>query len=88
MNGGFGMYGEHIGPRVNECRNVFVGIGNHQMHIQRKLCGFANGFNNRWANGDIRNEMAIHHVHVNQMRSGFLDLAYFFAKGGEIRRQD
>ncbi len=32
--------------------------------------------------------MAIHHIHVQHGRTGLLDLGYFLAQTGKIRRED
>jgi hypothetical protein len=37
------------------------------VNVKRQGCDFANGFNDEGADGEIRHEMPIHHVDVEQV---------------------
>src|SRR5438132_402549 len=82
------MDGQYIRPGIRERRNVFVGIGDHQMNIQRKLCCILYRSNNRRTEGDVRDEMTIHHIHMNQMCTRLFDLSNVFTERSKIGRQD
>lgn len=45
----------------------------HQVNIQRLLCHWSNGIHDKWSNGDVRYEAAIHHVNVNPVAASFID---------------
>ena len=50
------------------------------MNIERLSCYATNSFNNEWANGDIRNKAAIHHINVDPISASSLNCAHFFAQ--------
>ena len=60
--------------------------GPHQMHVDRKIGDFADTSHNRLAQGQIRNEMMIHHVDVNEICIG--DGLEVALKVAEISGQD
>ena len=49
---------------------------------------FAQGFYERWAEGDVRSEMAVDHVEVNPVRPGRDDVGDFLAETGEVGSQN
>src|SRR5439155_26987941 len=82
------MHREHVCAGFNKRRDVFIRIGNHQMDIERKLCRFSNGFDYRWTDRNVWNEVPVHHVHVNQVGASRFNRAYVFAERSKVRRHD
>ena len=67
------MNRQQIGARPDEIRNVSIRLLDHQMNVQQKICGTANGTDDGRADGDVGHEMAIHYVHVDVSSSAGLD---------------
>src|SRR5262245_33975878 len=88
MYGRFSMNGQDIRSRVHESRYVLVGIRNHQVDVQRQFGSSAYRFHDGWADSDIWNEMAIHHVHVQKICPGFFNLTDVLTERGKVRRKD
>jgi hypothetical protein len=71
MDAGFLMDGHPIGASIGKCGDEVVGIFNHQVAIEGHTWdGFAQGGNDRRADGDVRNKMAIHDVDVEDRAAG------------------
>ena len=51
-------------------RSPTVRILDHQMHVDRKVSDLADASHNRLTQRQIRNEMMVHHVHVNEIGVG------------------
>src|SRR5258708_330328 len=73
---------------VRESRDEFVRPFNHEMTIERDFRDFAKRCYDQGPDRDIRDEMTIHHVHVEDACSPFDDGLCFFAEAGEVSRQD
>jgi hypothetical protein len=67
VRAGFEMNAQEIGPSASKIIEVPIGIGDHEMHIQRRFRRRAHGLDHQWANCDVGNEMAVHDVDVNQV---------------------
>ena len=57
------------------------------MNIQRKADRLFHGGDHRRAEGNVIDEMTIHHVEVQPVGPGGLDAAGFFAELGKVARQ-
>jgi hypothetical protein len=57
------------------------------MDVQRKVRPPAHCLDHHRADGQVRNEVAVHDIHVQEVRSR-LDLGDLLAQRGEVRRQD
>lgn len=60
-----------------------VRVLDHQMHVDRQVGDFADALDDGLADGQIRHEMVVHHVHVNHVGIG--DLFEVPLKIAEIR---
>ena len=61
-----------ICSRLRELLNEVIGIRDHQMAIEREGRDFANGFDDRRADRQVRDKMSVHHVHVKQIGARLL----------------
>lgn len=65
-------------------RSPAIRIVNHEMHIDRQIGDLADALDNRFANGQIRDKVVVHHIDVNHVRiRNALEIAFEIA---EIRR--
>jgi hypothetical protein len=59
-----------VGAGVAELLHVPHRLHDHQVHVQRQHGGGPQGLDHRDANGDIGDEHAVHHVHVDVIGGG------------------
>ena len=84
--GGLQMDGEQVRPRLGKGVDIPGGVGDHQMHVQEHVGGLAQGLHHRHADGDVGDELAVHHVHMHPVGSGNLfDIPFQI---GEIGRKN
>src|SRR4029077_9872538 len=77
--------------RFGKSRNVVVGIFDHQVAIQDRIGKrFSEGRHDGRPDGDVRHEVAVHHVHVEQraaaLERSFRVVAQPREVSGEYRR--
>src|SRR4030095_13242641 len=74
---------DHRGSRFGEVVDVQIGIGDHQMTIERQVCCLAGGFDHQGPNRDVWDEVAVHNIDVNQSGSPTLGGFDFVAELSE-----
>ena len=83
---GLHMAGDDIGACIAELLHVAHGTVDHQMDIQGKGRGGAQGLHHRDADGDVGDEETVHHVHMDIVGGGdFLNVAL---EVGKVSRED
>ena len=88
MRAGLGMHRDVIAAGFGERLEIGVAGRDHQMRVKDLLGVRAHRLDDVGAVGNVRNEMAVHHVEMDPVGAGGIDRADLFAKPGEIRRQD
>jgi hypothetical protein len=88
MDAGFLVDRDPSSAGFRESGDEFVRSFNHEMTIEWDFRDFAKGGYDRRPDRDIRDEMAIHHVHVKNGGSSFDSGLDFCAEAGEISRKD
>jgi hypothetical protein len=84
----FRVHGYHRSASLDERLDVPVGLFDHEMHVERHLRDPLERSDHGRTDGQVRNEVAVHHVHVNQLGAAAFGRGYGGAKGGKISRQD
>ena len=86
--------GQHLGmnrdPRrsgVDERLDVAIGVENHQVHVERNLGHLVDGLHDQRSERDVRHEMAVHDVQVQQVGATPFDLGDLRCQRGEIGRE-
>ena len=64
------MYGQVRCAGFGEGFEVALWLLDHQMHIQRQLGGALVGLDQERPHRDVRDEVAIHHIHVDPVGAG------------------
>ena len=64
--------------------DIFFRIGDHEMHIQWKFGGAFTGLHEERADGDSRDEVAVHDVHVEPVGTGGFAGVNLICEAGEI----
>ena len=70
---GFDVKRQMVGPGTVIGRQIIGRVRDHQMGFDRQGRIAANGIDDRQAIGQIRHEMAVHHVQMEHLGSGRLD---------------
>ena len=58
----FIMECDAVGAGLGEGLQVHLRIGHHQVHVQNLICKRTNAANDALSEGDLRNEVSVHHV--------------------------
>ena len=58
------------GTELGILRCPAVGIFDHQMYVHRQIGDFADALDDRLAQRQVRDEMMVHHIDMNQIRIG------------------
>jgi hypothetical protein len=88
MDAGFPVDGDPIGAGFGKCGDEVVGPINHEMAIERNFQDFAKTGYDRRPDRDIRDEVAIHYVHVDDACSPFDDGLGFRAEAKSADRME
>src|SRR3974390_697659 len=64
MHASFLMHGDPVSARFGKFGNEQIGVLDHQVTIERYLDELAQGADYERADGDVGNEVAVHHVDV------------------------
>ena len=67
---GLQVDGEEIRPRLGKGLHIAHRLVDHQVHVQKHAGAFADGLHHRHANGEIGDEAAVHHIHVQPVGGG------------------
>src|SRR5690606_35208853 len=81
---GFNVYGHDRRTGIDELVDIAVGFGNHQVHVERNRRRATERADDGRAERDVRDEVAVHHVDVEQLDAGLLHARDFFAQTGEV----
>ena len=82
------MHRNPVRARLGEHRNKLVGILDHQVAIERQLSRLAQRLHYRRPDREVRDEVAIHDVHVDDMSSALGRGAHLLAQSSEISRKN
>ena len=82
------MHDERVGAGLHKFSEENVRVGNHEMGFQGQARYLAKRFDDWRAHRNVGHEMAVHHVHVNAVRSTAFSLGHLLAQAGEISGED
>ena len=82
------VHRDHRGAGVGERLDVAIGIRDHQVDVERHRGDALERLDDRRADRDVRHEVAVHHVDVNQIGAAALDRGDRVAERGEVGRED
>src|SRR5579859_1155356 len=92
VNRGFGMKREHRPAGGSERVDVMLGLYDHQVHVDRPVGQFPERLDHVGPERDVRDEAAVHDVHVQPIGAGFQDLRDLILQpcqiGGQHARRD
>ena len=85
---GLGVHGDDVGAGLGVLREVGLRRIDHQVHVERLRGVLADGADHRRAERQIGDEVAVHHVDMHEVATGFVDGAHLLAQSGEVGRED
>ncbi len=88
MRAGFGVHGDVVAARLGEGLEIGIAGRDHQMRVEDLPGVGPQRLDDVGTVGNVRHEMAVHHVEVNPVGACRVDGANLLAKPGKIRRQD
>src|SRR5580704_13042548 len=88
MDAGFLVDGDPISPGFGKCGDEVIRPFDHEMAIEGNFRDFAKRGYDWGPDGDVRDEMTIHHVHVEKGGSAFDSGQGFRAEASEVSRKD
>ena len=88
MRTGFHMNGQIVRSRCGKLGDERVGIRDHEMDVERKLGDFSQRFDDGRADSQVRHEMSVHDVNVEQIGSASLDGGHFVGQAGKVSRKN
>ena len=80
------MAGDDVAPGIAELLRIPLRAVDHQVDIQRQRRHRADGLHHRDADGDIGDEQAVHHIHMDIV--GGVDALNVAAEVGKVGRQN
>ena len=80
---GFDMNRDRVCAGFDKTRRVMIGMLDHEMNVERKLCLFAHGRDHGRAKRNVVDEMAIHDVEMDPIGAGFFNALRFL---GELEK--
>lgn len=87
MDAGFVVHADPVSPRFGEGGDELICILDHEVAIERQLCDLAQRLHDRWPKRDVGDEVAVHHVDVNDSTAAALGGSDIFRQPGEVCRQ-
>jgi len=85
MAGRFHMNGNNIGARLEKGFDVSIRVRNHQMDVEGQFGDFSQIGDNGWSHGNVGHKIAVHHIHVDPVGSGFFHGDDFLAQFAAVR---
>ena len=78
------MHADHIRPRVGEGRNILIGVLDHEVAVEGQVGAPTQGRHNSWTDGDVGDEMTVHDIQVDDIRTCLFHRLDLFAEAAEI----
>ena len=83
-----GMDGDDVGAGLGEGLEEGIDRRDHQMDVERLGGVRPQRLHHRRADGEVGDEMAVHHVDMDPVGAGLVDRADLLAEPGEIGGED
>lgn len=88
IGAGFPMNADLVGPRVGKSLQMALRLDDHQVNVQRQRRHAAHRAHDQRPHRDVRHELPIHHINMNQITPGGLGFLNLLAQPGEIGREN
>ncbi len=77
---GLDVNGNRIRAGLDKARRVMIGMFDHEMDVERKICVLAHGRHDGGAKRNIIDKMSIHNVAMNPIGAGCFDTFHFLGQ--------
>jgi hypothetical protein len=88
MRTGLDVHREVIRASLGELGDKGVGIGDHEVDVKREFRDFSERCYDRWANGQVRDEVSVHDIDVQKVGPCTLYGCHLLGQSGKVSRQD
>ncbi len=88
MRAGFGMDGHPVASGLGKGLEIGIGRRNHQVAVEGLVGGAAQRADDVGPEGDIGDEVAVHHVEMDPVGTGCRDIPHLVSQAGEIGSED
>ncbi len=82
------MHSQPIGPRIEVCFDIEIGVGDHEVHVQGEVRDLSHGPENRETDGQVGHEVAVHDVHMDPVHPGGFGGFDLFRQVPEVGGED
>ena len=82
------VHGNHVGAGGDELVDIPIRLFDHQVHVERPGRDALDRADDRRANGDVRHEVAVHHVDMDQVGAAPFDRGDVAPEVREVCRED
>ncbi len=72
VGAGFNVDGDHVGARTGKIGDVVIGVFDHEMNVENRvhlIAQWLEGLHDHRSNRNVRDEVSVHHVHMNPLRA-------------------
>src|SRR5262245_1033061 len=84
----FNMDGNRVSPGFDETREVMMRTLNHKMDVERKFRVLSHCRDHGWPERNVIDEMAVHNIEMEPIRTGFLNTTNLNLESGEVGCED
>ena len=70
LGGGLEVEGDRCGAELGVLRRPAVGVGDHQVHVERNRAGRLDALDHLRPEGQVGHEVVVHDIHVHEVRGG------------------
>jgi hypothetical protein len=84
MGAGFYVNREIVRSSFRELGDKGVGVGDHEMDVERQRGNFSKGRHDRRTDGQIRNEMSVHDIDVQKIGPSSFHGCYLLGQSGKV----
>src|SRR5687767_10775401 len=84
MRSGLYMNGEIVRPSLGKLGDKGIGVCDHEVDVERQFGDLSERCDDRRTDGQIWDEMSIHHIDVQKVGSRTFHSCYFIGQSGKV----
>jgi hypothetical protein len=88
VRAGFEVNADDVRTGARESLDIALGLADHEVRVDRQLRGPTHRLDHHRPERDVRHEMPVHHVHVDDVSASCLDRSDFLREPAKVGAQD